>query len=80
MWQELLVLDESHICRQHHQCLGFGVLVLLWALPLSPTPLLFQEQLVVVVGQCDRTECPWTFEARAIRMAATESVSTVDLC
>lgn len=37
---ELLVLNQGHISRQHHQSLRLLVLELLWTIPLLPLPLL----------------------------------------
>ena len=36
--------------RQHHQCAGFLVNILVRPLPLFPDPLLTEEQLEVVIG------------------------------
>jgi hypothetical protein len=62
--------------REHHQCAGFLVNILVRPLPLFPDPLLTEEQLEVVIGHSGGREGPWSFKTRAIRVASTESVST----
>jgi hypothetical protein len=49
---------------------------LLRTTPLSPDPLLVEEQLEVVIGDRGGGEGPGSFETRAIRVAAAEGVST----
>jgi hypothetical protein len=62
--------------RKHHQRASFLVGKLFWAIPLSPDPLLTEEQLEEVIGHRGGREGPWTFETGTIRMAATEGVGT----
>jgi hypothetical protein len=71
---EALVLDQLHISGQHHERLGLDVLELLGAVPLLVSPLLVEQQLVVVVGHGGGREGPWAVEAGAISVAAAQSV------
>jgi hypothetical protein len=60
--------------RKHHQVASFLVSKLLGATPLSPDPLLTEEQPEKVVAYSGRREGPWSFKTGAIGMAATERV------
>lgn len=71
---EALVLDNLHIGGQHHERLGLDVLELLGAVPLLVRPLLFDQQLEVVVGQRGGAEGPGAIVAGAVRVAAAERV------
>jgi hypothetical protein len=73
---EALVLDQSHVGGQHHEGLGGDILELLGAVPLLVSPLLFHEELVVVVGKDGRGEGPGARETGAVGVAAAESVGT----
>jgi hypothetical protein len=73
---EALVLDQGHVGGQHHEGLGGDILELLGAVPLLVSPLLFHEELVVVVGEDGRGEGPGTRETRTVSVAAAESVGT----
>jgi len=73
---EALVLDQGHVGGQHHEGLGGDILELLGAVPLLVGPLLFHEELVVVVGEDSRGEGPGARETGAVSVAAAESVST----
>jgi hypothetical protein len=75
-WLHLFVLDERHVCGQHHQRFRFSVLELFRPVPLPPYPLLLEEELVVVICQNGGRECPWSFEAGSIGVAAAEGVGT----
>lgn len=67
--------DERDI-REHHQCSGLLVGKLLRPVPLSPDPLLAEEQLEVVIGDRRGGEGPRPLETRAILVAAAEGMST----
>lgn len=71
---ELLVLDEGHVGRQHHQGFGLGILELLGTVPFLPAPLLLEQQLVVVVGQRRGAEGPGPVEAGSIGVASAQGV------
>jgi hypothetical protein len=63
---ELLVLDQGHVCRQHHEGLGRAVGELSGTAPLPPGPLLVKEQLEVVVGEGGRGESPSAIESGSV--------------
>lgn len=62
--------------RKHHQRASFLIGKLLRAIPLSPDPLLTEEQFEIVIGYRGGREGPWPFETGAIRVAATKGVRT----
>ena len=66
MLLELLVLDQRHVRRQHHEGLGRAVGELSGTAPLPPGPLLVKEQLEVVVGESGRGEGPRAIEAGSV--------------
>ena len=66
MLLELLVLDQRHVRRQHHQSLGRAVGELGGTAPLPPGPLLVKEQLEVVVGEGGRGESPGSIESGTV--------------
>lgn len=70
---ELLVLDESHVCGQHHDRFVF-IDVLLGTVPLLPVPLPVHKELVVIVGQDSWREGPGTIKARSVGVASAQSV------
>lgn len=69
-------MGGEHDLRKHHQSAGLLIRVLLRPAPLSPDPLLTEEQLEEVIGECSGRERPWPFKTGAIRVASTESVGT----
>jgi hypothetical protein len=68
-----LVLNEGNVGGQHHQGLAL-VLELLGAVPLADSPLVAEEQGVVVVGHNGRGEGPGAVEAGAVGVATAEGV------
>jgi len=72
---ELLVLHHGHICGQHHQRPRLLVLELLRTIPLALNPVATQELSVEIVGEDGGRCSPRTIETRAVRVAASQSVS-----
>ena len=71
---KLLILDQRHIRRQHHQTLAPRILELLRSIPLPKTPLLAQQQPIVIIAHHSRAETPRSLKATAIGVAAAEGV------
>ena len=74
MLLELLILYQRHIRREHHQTLAPCILELLRPVPLPKTPLLAQQQSIVVITHHRRAESPGSLEAASVGVAATKGM------